>query len=140
MPGGSQLKKRIVVIEDDVEIRDLLAYALKARGYEVSEAPNGDVGLRILREVKDEVAAILLDLMMPVMNGWEVIESLHADESLRAIPVVVMSGLKESALTDHRSEVRAYLRKPIELGQLYLTLAGCQDAVCTSEFATNVES
>lgn len=133
------MKKRIVVIEDDVEIRDLLAYALKTQGYEVSEAANGDIGLRVLREAKDEVAAILLDLMMPVMNGWEVIESLHADESLRAIPVVVMSGLKENSLDQRHSKVRAYLRKPIELGELYLTLAKCQDSHKTPELINSVE-
>jgi CheY-like chemotaxis protein len=86
---------RVLVVEDHVDSRELLAEFLEALGYAVEAASNGQEALeRLRRAPKPEV--VLLDLMMPVMSGWELMEHVRADPELSGLPVVVVSGAGSS--------------------------------------------
>jgi CheY-like chemotaxis protein len=100
-----------MIVDDDEEIRETLADLLSQEGYEVVEAGDGVRALDRLRtEAKPDV--ILLDLMMPNMNGWELHQELQQDGSLAAIPVVVMTAAGHGT---NLSDVREILHKPFSL-------------------------
>src|SRR5260370_18512475 len=80
---------RVLVVDDDAGIRETLARLLRAKGCEVSTATDGSDALRILRGEEPKPNAIVLDLMMPVMGGWEFLEAKADDATIRAIPVFV---------------------------------------------------
>jgi DNA-binding response OmpR family regulator len=83
------MAKRILIIEDEKILSDLLEKKLKEEGYEVSLAPNGEAGLSILRKEKFDL--ILLDIIMPKMGGFEVLKEMNKDSQLKKIPVIVIS-------------------------------------------------
>lgn len=83
------MKAKMLVVDDDMLNRVLLSTNLQEAGYLVSTAENGEQALKMLHDLKFD--AVLLDLMMPVMNGYEVLEFIKSDEKLRRIPVIVIS-------------------------------------------------
>jgi CheY-like chemotaxis protein len=97
-----------------VEIRDTLAELLQQEGYIVLRAENGVQALEHLRHGHPDV--MLLDLMMPVMSGWEVLEELGESGELPNVPIIVISAMCAPG-------ARACLRKPVDLDEL-LTLVG----------------
>jgi len=106
---------RILVVEDDKAIRESMLMALDFMGYKTIAASNGQEALDLLGTI-EHPCLILLDLMMPVMNGWQFSEALNASETLSAIPVVVVSACDEKA---ENLKVQAILRKPVDLDQLF---------------------
>src|SRR2546430_1465396 len=110
----------ILIVEDDEDIRAHLTFILERKGYRVAGATNGEEALRHLRG-PGRPCLILLDLMMPVMNGWEFREAQRGDPRLAAIPVVVLTG--RGLERDEQDALGAidYLLKPFVLDQL-LTL------------------
>jgi CheY-like chemotaxis protein len=114
---------RVLVVEDDDELRIALKESLVAEGYEVETASNGAEALAVLR--KDETkrpAVILLDLMMPVMNGWQFITAQKDDPKLALIPVVVLSAVGSHVQSVAPLDVAAFMRKPFELDALLDTI------------------
>jgi CheY-like chemotaxis protein len=103
--------KCILIIEDEKAIRDSLQLFLEFEGYKVYSAPNGREGLEILPKL-DLPCLILLDLMMPVMNGWEFIAALEKNMMLAPIPVVVLTAFSDKAKAINAKQV---LKKPIDL-------------------------
>ena len=104
----------VLIVDDDVELRESLLETLQERGFTTIAAANGAEGLQLVRERSPRL--ILLDLEMPVLNGWQVLERRRRDRRLAAIPVVVMS-----ALADHRVEAfgaDAQLEKPLDTERL----------------------
>jgi CheY-like chemotaxis protein len=88
--------KRVLVVEDDEDIRSTLAELLESEGYEVTSAADGRQGLeRALARPPD---VILLDLMMPVMNGWEFREEQKRDPTIAGVPVVVVSAVSRASI------------------------------------------
>jgi DNA-binding response OmpR family regulator len=81
--------KNLVCIEDDLELVEILKIILKSRGYELTGARGGSEGLEALRRVKPDL--VLLDLMMPDMDGWEVHRQMKADADLCHIPVIIVT-------------------------------------------------
>ena len=81
--------KRIVCIEDETEMIDLIQLILGRRGFEVVGAPVGKEGLQLVRDMHPDL--VLLDLMMPDMDGWEVYQQMKAEESTRNIPVIIVT-------------------------------------------------
>ena len=81
--------KKILLVEDEEIMIDLLQRKLTKEGYEVSVARDGEEGLKLMREVKP--ALILLDIVMPKMGGFEVMEEMGKDKNLKDIPVIVIS-------------------------------------------------
>lgn len=117
--GGRRLnsKPRILVVEDDFDIRDTLAQILEAEGYDVAGAANGAEALDVLAN-QTPPALILLDLMMPVMNGWQFRAEQLKDPQLASIPVVVISA--DSGVGQKAQAIGAAdsLKKPVPLETL----------------------
>src|SRR5687768_16141835 len=87
----SEVRNRVLVVEDHADSRELLAEFLEALGYEVDVAGHGLEALERLRGAPLP-AVMVLDLMMPVMSGWELMRHVREDPALRSLPVVVVSG------------------------------------------------
>jgi CheY-like chemotaxis protein len=104
---------RVLVVEDERDLREGIAEVLQEEGYEVATAENGAIGLDRAREFAPEV--ILLDLMMPVMNGYQFLESQQGDPALSHIPVVVVSAVSRSV---RARTVVEHVSKPFSIVQL----------------------
>ena len=106
-------KKRIIIIEDDAVLRDVLSEKLEKSGYIVDRAEDGVIGMRKIREIKPD--CVLLDILMPNKNGIEVMEDLHADPALKDIPVIVISNSGQPVEIQRAQElgVREFLIKAI---------------------------
>jgi two-component system response regulator CpxR len=104
---------RVLVVDDDQDIRDTVAAALETEGYRVSCAANGAQALAMMRGDRPE--AIVLDLSMPIMTGWELLEAVHERRELREVPVLVLSAMGAPAGVEH-------LDKPVSLDDLLATL------------------
>src|SRR5438477_11206491 len=87
------MRERVLVIDDEPPIRLLCRVNLEAEGMEVLEAPNGLGGVELAREERPDV--ILLDVMMPGLDGWRVAEELLDDERTRSIPIVFLTARAE---------------------------------------------
>ena len=85
------MAKKILIIEDDKFLRELIAKKILKEGYEVFEAVDGTEGLTKVKEVKPDL--ILLDLILPIVDGFEVLSQLKKETSLSSIPVIILSNL-----------------------------------------------
>lgn len=108
----------ILLVEDDDDMREDLAFLLENRGYRVVTAENGQAALAVLAS-NERPCLILLDLMMPVMNGWELRAELMANPELANIPVVVVSGIADLEQEAETLGAINYITKPFELKKLY---------------------
>ena len=110
----------VMVVDDDPDVLEITQMVLEGSGHRVLTAANGAQALELLRKCGAVPCLILLDLMMPVMDGWRFSEELEQDAALAPIPVVVVSG----GTAPEEASVRAveYMTKPIGLERL-LTLA-----------------
>jgi two-component system response regulator VicR len=105
--------KHILCIEDEQEMIDLIRLILTRRGFDVTGANGGKQGLEAIRAQKPDL--VLLDLMMPDMDGWEVYQQMKADETTRDIPVIVVTAKAQSidkVLGLHIAKVDDYIAKP----------------------------
>jgi CheY-like chemotaxis protein len=108
----------VLIVEDDFDIREVLTEVLQDEGYAVAGAANGLEAIELLRTEAAAPSLILLDLMMPVMSGWQFVAEQRQDPRLEAIPVVVVSA--DGNLSEKATSLGAsgYLRKPIEIDSL----------------------
>ncbi len=111
---------RILVVDDDPDLRRSLVEVLEEEGYGVSCATNGEEALAALG--RERPSAILLDLTMPVMDGWTFRRLQQDDPQLAAIPTVVISACYSDARSVGALEAAAYLAKPFEVSTLTETL------------------
>jgi len=111
LPRGSH----ILIVDDDLDIREGLSEVLEERGYAILSAANGREALEGLRS-GSRPCVILLDLMMPVMDGYEFRAEQRKDPALASIPVVIIT----AGAADQREEIEAsaVLRKPLDLREL----------------------
>lgn len=112
---------RILLIEDNVDMRDSIAMLLEYQGYEVIAASNGQEGLDCLRTM-ERPCLILLDLMMPVMDGWTFRTELLRNPELALIPVIILSGAEDAEDAAARLRCAAHLSKPFPADRLYRTV------------------
>ena len=111
--------KRVVCVEDEPEMIDLIRLILGRRGFEVIGADGGKKGLEAIREQRPDL--VLLDLMMPDMDGWEVYQQLKANKNTREIPVIVVTAKAQSidkVLGLHIAKVDDYISKPFSPQEL----------------------
>jgi len=112
-------KKRILCIEDEPEMIELIKVILEKKGFEVKGAVGGKEGLEKAKAEKPDL--ILLDLMMPEVDGWEVYRQLKSDEELKDIPVIVVTARAQSIdkiLGLHIAKVDDYITKPFGPNEL----------------------
>jgi two-component system, OmpR family, response regulator CpxR len=105
----------ILLVEDDADTRAMIRHILERRGYPVMEARHGAEALEQLRSIP-EPCLILLDLMMPVMNGEELLAALREKDVLATIPVVVVSAYDTRA--KHLAGTAGHVKKPMDLASL----------------------
>lgn len=109
----SEVKKKVVCIEDEPEMIDLVKLILGRKGFELTGAMGGREGLETVRRIKPDL--VLLDLMMPDMDGWEVYQQMKADAEMQRIPVIVVTAKAQSidkVLGLHIAKVDDYVTKP----------------------------
>lgn len=112
-----QTGSRLLVVDDQPEIRETLAEILEEEGFEVETAANGRAALECLQRAGCP-CLVLLDLMMPVMSGWEFVVRLRGDARLARTPFILLTGIGDAR--QHADELGAsgYLDKPVDLTQL----------------------
>lgn len=108
----------IMIVEDDEAIRETLAAVLEDEGYLVQRAANGREALQQLRAGAELPCVILLDLMMPIMSGWDFRVEQRRDPLLADIPVIVLSADHEVRARAAEIEAQSYLAKPMDLTAL----------------------
>lgn len=115
----SEGSKRVVYIEDEPEMIELVQIILGRAGFEIMGANNGLAGLELTRREQPDL--VLLDLMLPDMDGWQVYHALRADEAIQHIPVMVITAKSQSidmVLGIHVAEVDDYISKPFSAQEL----------------------
>jgi CheY-like chemotaxis protein len=119
------MTRTVLIIDDHDDIRAILRDVLEEEGYQVQVAGNGEEGLQALRR-SPHPCVVVLDLVMPVMDGWQLLAAMHADDHLRAVPVIVLT----AAISRNESMVvpgaTAVFRKPVDP---YDLLAAIEEAM-----------
>jgi len=113
------MHKTIVYIEDDTEMIELIRLVLERKGFETIGAVGGRKGLEIIFDIKPDL--ILLDLMMPEMDGWDVFHQIKSNESTKNIPVIILSAKAQPIdriLGIEIAKVDDYLTKPFKTQEL----------------------
>jgi two-component system response regulator MprA len=109
---------RVLVVEDDIDFGEHLSALIRARGHEVEVAPDGEHALMRL-QVGELPSLILLDLMMPEMDGWTFRARMLQDARLAAVPIAVLSGVGSLGNEARKLHIEHYLGKPVDLQALY---------------------
>ena len=105
----------VLIVEDDADLREMMAHLLGLEGFGATSVANGREALEYLRH-SDKPDVILLDLMMPVMDGWEFRREQQSDPALAHVPVVVMSALDGPRTAN--VQANAVLKKPLDFDRL----------------------
>jgi CheY-like chemotaxis protein len=121
MPSVSGSDPTIFLVEDDAATRDAMTLVLESEGYQVKSAANGWEALNRLSETRPP-RLILLDLMMPVMNGWQFRDVQRQDPRLASIPVILFSAEANLPQKAEALETAGFLQKPVELDELLATV------------------
>jgi CheY-like chemotaxis protein len=108
----------VLIVEDDEDLREMMAQLLSLEGFQAATVANGREALEYLHD-RARPDVILLDLMMPVMDGWEFRRHQQADPAIAPVPVIVLSALDQSRAAN--LEATAFLKKPLDFDRL-LTL------------------
>jgi CheY-like chemotaxis protein len=110
-------RKSVLIVDDDVDIREVLSETLVDRGFDVETAGNGLEALEILRPPNVRPSVILLDLMMPIMDGYGFLEQRRLDPALVAIPVAIVTA--GHGIDHHRiGDGLQVIRKPFDVARL----------------------
>lgn len=133
--GG--MKRRVLIVDDEMINRELLG-AMLSQSYEISFAADGQEAMDALMQPDTDYSLILLDLMMPVMNGFEVIERCRADEALRQIPIIVMTSEKSAEVRSIRMGAADFITKPYDMPEVIL--ARCERIIELSEGESIIRS
>ena len=114
------MSKKILMVEDETDIREAVQASLKSRGYTVIAAADGEEGLNKLRSERPDL--VLLDIMMPKVDGWQVLKAIHTDEdaATRELPVLMLTGNRQTSSLIESQSQRAtdYLMKPFDVEML----------------------
>lgn len=114
----------VLVVDDDPNIRRMIVAALRREGYDFLEAPNGREALDVMRA--DHPDVVVLDLMMPILSGWDVLRERAGDADLRAIPVIIISANRDPEVATAVAQgICAFLPKPFDIGALSALVKSC---------------
>ncbi len=115
---------RVLVVDDDPSIRRMIMAALRRDGYTFSEAANGKEALEIMRQEPPSV--VVLDLMMPIVSGWDVLRERAAEPDLQSIPVIIVSANRGPELASAMDKgICAFLPKPFDITVLSSLVRSC---------------
>lgn len=115
---------RVLVVDDDSNIRRMIVAALKRDGYAFLEAPNGREALDLMRSEHPDV--VVLDLMMPILSGWDVLAERQRDADLMRIPVILISANRDPEIANAVDKgICAFLPKPFDIGALSALVRSC---------------
>jgi CheY-like chemotaxis protein len=117
--------RRVLVVDDDEDIRLILKDTLELVGYEVECAADGRTAIDCLKRAPEPPSLVLLDLMMPVMSGWEFREEQRSDARLVGIPVVILTASREANVGAAAEGAAEVLYKPIDLDKLLAVVDRC---------------
>ncbi len=118
-------RPQLVLVVDDHEInRDALGAILEEASYEVIYAENGKEGLELMQRYSRELSIVLLDLIMPVMSGFEVLEYVRNDEVLKRIPIIVLTAEKNAELQALQLGAADFITKPFDVTEIILARVG----------------
>jgi CheY-like chemotaxis protein len=114
----------VLVVDDDASIRRMIIAALRREGYRFLEAANGKEALDLMRAESPDV--VVLDLMMPLVSGWDVLRERLNDARLSKIPVIIVSANRDPELVSAVDKgVCAFLPKPFDIGALSALVRSC---------------
>jgi CheY-like chemotaxis protein len=114
----------VLVVDDDPNIRRMIVAALKRDGYDFLEAPNGRDALDSMKSEHPDV--VVLDLMMPVLSGWDVLRERADDPDLKQIPVIIISANRDPEVATAVAQgICAFLPKPFDIGALSALVRSC---------------
>jgi DNA-binding response OmpR family regulator len=116
-------KPIIYVVEDQEELRESICEELDRSGFATVGAQHGERALALLRRAVTKPALILLDLLMPEKDGWEVVAAVKNDAQLKSVPIVVMSAIPPRATTLQAQGVAATLPKPFTMDELMFVIS-----------------
>ena len=133
--GG--MKRRVLIVDDEFINRELLG-AMLSNTYEITYASNGQEAMDALVDPESDFSLVLLDLLMPVMDGFEVIRRCHADENLRRIPIIVMTSEKSAEVKSIRMGAADFITKPYDMPEVIL--ARCERIIELSEDESIIRS
>jgi EAL domain-containing protein (putative c-di-GMP-specific phosphodiesterase class I)/CheY-like chemotaxis protein len=114
-----QLKKRVLVVDDEFINRRLLEKIISEK-YEVLQASDGAEALEIIKENRNTLSLILLDLLMPKLNGYELMEILKEDETMNRIPIIVLTSEKEAEVETLNMGAADFIQKPYDVPEVIL--------------------
>jgi len=114
---------RILIVDDDADIREGLSELLSDEGFDVATVSNGQAAIDLLRDRRPKSCVILLDLMMPVMDGRTFLRAKQSDPDLSTLPVVIITAGPTEF--DETPDIRGCITKPIDLPHLFAALAAC---------------
>ena len=106
----------VLIVEDDADLREMMAQLLSLEGFQSATVANGREALEYLHNGHPKPEVILLDLMMPVMDGWEFRRKQQADPDVADVPVIVLSALDRARAAD--VDAQAFLKKPLDFDLL----------------------
>jgi excisionase family DNA binding protein len=114
--GAGRTRPLVLIVDDDDGLRDFLRSNLEIEGYVVREAASAEDGLSLLEEEPPDL--ILLDVMMPGMSGWEMLQRVQEKHGVGAVPVIMFSGKVEAGAEAEQRGAQAFLGKPFDPEQL----------------------
>ncbi|WP_051506566.1 putative bifunctional diguanylate cyclase/phosphodiesterase [Ruminococcus albus] len=117
--NNMQRPKKVLIVDDQEINRDALEIIME-NDYDIIFAENGVQALDLMRRHKNELSAVMLDLIMPVMDGYEVLKTIQADEEFQGIPVIVMTSYEEAELEALRLGAADFITKPFVLHEVIL--------------------
>jgi CheY-like chemotaxis protein len=123
--NGNEAKTvRVLVVDDDPSIRRMIMAALRRDGYSFSEAANGKEALEVMKLERPDI--VILDLMMPMVSGWDVLRERSTDPDLLSIPVIVVSANRSAELASAMDKgICAFLPKPFDITALSSLVRSC---------------
>ena len=122
--GGTARRARVLVVDDDPAIRRMVIAALRRAPYDFLEAPNGRDALDLMRS--DHPDVVVLDLMMPMVSGWDVLRERQSDPELSIIPVILISASRDAEIANAVDKgICAFLPKPFDITALAALVQSC---------------
>lgn len=119
--------RTVLVVEDEDDVAEILSYSLRREGFKVLTASEAAEGLAVVQSERPDI--VLLDVMMPGITGWEMLERMRRDEGTRRIPVIMVTVLEEPRFVEKAAEYDAagYIQKPFRPAEVLRTIRSVLD-------------